>query len=206
MIARFFMLLALSAFAASAAADGYIGTEEGVLVVATLLVSIANLLGIILFVSGVYSIYKHGENPNQYPRGKSIATILAGTLLISAASAYAWTVNTGSTVEWASDKSMLAVGQHLDDSLEIDDESLLGRYVPKSTRTALFGFIYLIGLIGFLRGLYLLKDVGQVDNGSKGGFAQAFWHIAGGSMTMNILKVGCFLSWLLGISMLCSGV
>lgn len=196
-------LLLLSA--TNAYADGgFLGTVDGVGIVSKFLVQAFNVVGIALFFNGLYGVYKRTEDPNRYTIGFCVANCLAGALLLISATAYSWTVNSATSVDWANDSSMLAVGSKLNDDFQSAQSGFLGAYLPEQSFKTLMGFVYLVGLVGYLRGLYLLKNIGQMDNGQSGGFYKALWHILGGVAVMNILKVGCFVSWLLGISMLCA--
>jgi hypothetical protein len=184
--------------------DGFLGSVEGVGLISKFLVQIFNLVGMAIFFNGLYGFYKRTEDPNRYTLAFCVANCVAGSLLLISATAYSWTVNSMSTTEWATDSSMLSVGSKINDDFNAAQGGFLGSYLPEQSIKTLMGFVYIAGLVGYLRGLYLLKNIGQMDNGQSGGFYKALWHILGGAATMNILKVGCFISWLLGISMLCS--
>jgi hypothetical protein len=49
-----------------------------------------------------------------------------------------------------------------------------------------------------------MKNMGDMGAGQDNATGKALTHIFGGAAVMNILSVGCFLSWLLGISILCA--
>lgn len=185
--------------------DGYLSTTQGVTTVAEWLVGIFNLIGITLSFLGLYGFYKHSSDPRTYSISYCLGNIIAGALLLISSTTYMWTVNSAAPVSWATDSSMLAVGSKINDDINQAKQGFLGKYLPEGSVKTLMGFVYLVGLISYLRGIYLLKNTGSVDNSQSGGFYKALWHIVGGAATMNILQVGCFLSWLLGISMICSG-
>lgn len=198
-------LLVLVAFPdiAFASDPGVLGTSDGLDSIVALLVQGALVIGMTLVVHGLISVYKRAESPQQYPIGYCVANIVSGTLMIIANQAYRWTVNTGAGVNWASDSSMLSAGGRLRDDVAATSGSLLSEYLPPEAMATLMGFIYIAGLIGFLKGLYLLKNVGKMDNQQEGGFAKAFWHMVGGAACMNIVKVGCFIGYFLGFTSLC---
>ncbi|WP_137297115.1 hypothetical protein [Psychromonas sp. SP041] len=197
-------LLFFSSFAL--ADDAYLSSSSGVTVIAEFLVSGGTMIGLVFFVSGIYGLYARAENPSQYPLGVCVSSIVSGTFLIIPSQVYAWTVNSfSSDSDWATNSTMLSVSTKLSDDLSDISGTFLGEYISDDTFTTLMGMIYLVGLFGFLRGIYLIKEAGQLSNQQQGSsFAPAFWHIVGGCAVMNILQFGCFLSWLSGISYLCA--
>lgn len=203
---NYFIFAVLMLMPGMALADtGFIGTSFGVETISKIIVNLGEMLGLGLFVLGLYGFYARGDNPNQYPASYCVTTVLSGAFLVMSSTAYMWTVNSVSEVNWATDNSMLAIGSKLATDAGAIQSSFLGKYLTETSFSTLMGFIYLIGLVGFIRGLYLFKDSGKLDNAQEGGFAKAFWHVAGGAALMNIVQVSCFISWLLGIPMICMG-
>lgn len=186
--------------------DAYLSTSSGVTTVAEFLVNGATAVGVILFFIGLYGFHGRGQNPNQYTVGFCFSNLIAGTFLLISSQIYAWSVNSMSRTDWATNSSMLSVSDKLSDDISSISGTFLGEYLSDDTFSTLMGLIYLVGLIGFLRGLYLIKEAGQISGGpgQSGGMAPAFWHIVGGCAVMNILQFGCFISWLFGIPYLCA--
>ena len=198
------LLIALiGIFPGTASAEGFLGTSEGIGIIAQFISNVGTAVGLVLFFHGLYSFYSRGENPQRFPVSYCLSTLLAGTFLLISSTVYAWSVNSVSPVAWATDSSMLAIGSNVNEDATAIQNSFLGRYIPQQSFTTLMGFIYIAGLIGFIRGLYLFKNVGQMDNQQEGGFSKASWHVAGGCALMNIILVSCFIGWLSGIPYLC---
>lgn len=65
---------------------------------------------------------------------------------------------------------------------------------------ALIGVIMLIGIIYFIRGLYLLSRIGADQNVTQ---SKVFAHIFGGAACFNILSVSCGFASFFNISALC---
>jgi hypothetical protein len=105
---------------------------------------------------------------------------------------------------WGTDSSLLAIDRQMADEVANVGSSYLGNMMPESTAMLLLGFVYIVGLIAFVRGIWLLKNVGSMDQNS-GGTAKALTHLLGGFVTMNIMEFSCLVGTTLGISMLCAG-
>lgn len=193
----------LMVFSSFAMADSGLGSSGNVQILSTLIISIFTLLGLYLTVIGLYGIYLSGENPQNFPIRQGLMQFFAGCILLAAPAFYAMTVNSVSPNAWATDNTMLSVNSKIHDDVSKAKNSFLTKYLPEASISVLFGFIYLVGLLFFLLGLYLLKDSGDLEGKRDGGFSRAFWHMAGGAAVMNIVQVGCFLAYLLGISFLC---
>ena len=189
------------------AADGaYLGTSSGVTTVAQFLVNGATAIGVVLFLYGLYGFHGRGQNPNQYTVAFCFSNLIAGTFLLISSQIYAWTVNSFShDSDWATNSTMLSVSGKLSDDAAAISGTFLGKYISTDTFNTLMGLIYLVGLISFLKGIYLIKEAGQLSGGQgQGGMAPAFWHMVGGCAVMNILQFGCFISWLFGVPYLCA--
>lgn len=163
-----------------------------------------NLVGMALVFAGLYGFYQWSQDPRTFTPQNCAAKLIAGSLLLISSVTYTWTMNTASDNEWESNSSMLAVGSHINEDIETAKQGFLGKYLPENSVRTLMGFVYLIGLFGYLRGVYLLKDIGSSDSNRSGGFWKAMWHMIGGAATMNILDVGCWLSDLFGIALICA--
>ncbi|MBP4081433.1 hypothetical protein [Aeromonas sp. MrichA-1] len=174
--------------------------------VAELFVSIGYLVGLILFVLGLYGFKKNSESPQQYPMSYCIANLTTGTLLLLSGYFYGVVRNTAVNDGWSYDNSSaLALDKTaLANSGNITN-SFLGQYLPVHTVELLIGFIYLVGLLAFLKGIYMLKSVGSASNNGSDGIGKALTHICGGVVSMNILSFSCLVSSIIGVSMICLG-
>lgn len=204
----FFSLLILSnpALAESHFGAGGLGTSDGVNSIASLIVNAGYTIGLALFINGLISIYKRGEQPQQYPIGFCVSNIISGTLLLISSTAYSWTVNSATGGTLVDNGALLSIGDKVKESgMSGSSGGFLSDFIPPEAMATLMGFIFLAGLVSFIRGLYLVKDVGKMDNQQSGGFYKALWHMIGGAACMNIVQVSCFISSLLGIGILCIG-
>lgn len=200
-----FSLLVMLLVSPSAWADASLMRSEFAPLV-ELIVGIGYLMGILLIVSGLLYFKKNSENPQQFPIQTATWTLISGVLLLSSAWLYSTIQQTviPSSGEWSTDASVLAIDRQLADEMGNVGNSYLGTMLPESTAVLLLGFVYIVGLIAFTRGIYLLKNVGSMDQNS-GGTAKALTHIGGGFVTMNIMDFSCLIGNTLGISMLCGG-
>jgi hypothetical protein len=64
--------------------------------------------------------------------------------------------------------------------------------------------VFVFGLIGFLRGIYMLKDLGLGGHGQKeASVGKALTHIIGGALAMNITEFSCVIAYTIGHNMIC---
>jgi len=189
----------------SYAEGSYISTTDGIETISKIIVLAGEVLGLSITLISLYGFYAHNNNPNQHPTGANVTGLIAGAFLTVSSAAYSWTVNSvASSANWVSDSSMLAVGSHINDSYDDMKDTFLGQYLTEDSFGTLMGFLFIIGLISFIRGLYLFKDSGKIDNSNESGIYKSIWHVIGGVSLMNITQVICFASWLLGIPLICA--
>lgn len=171
-----------------------------------LVVSIGYLIGLVLFITGLYGFKKHSENPQQFTIAYCVMNMATGILLLL--SGYFYSSLKSSTIDqgWSFDgESALSIDNAALADVGSMSNSLLGQYLPEQTIAMLIGFVYLVGLIAFIKGIYMLKNVGSVNSGHEGGIGKALTHMAGGLVSMNIVQFSCIMGNATGISMLCIG-
>ncbi|MND11560.1 hypothetical protein D3C87_351680 [compost metagenome] len=194
--------LLLALFSGAASADGI--AAETINPIASLIVSIGYLVGLTLFVHGLYGIKKNSESPQQYPFGKCVAEMVSGVLLLLSGYFYGVVRNSAVNDGWSYDNSNALALDHTALSNMGDlSQSFLGQYLPVQTIEMLIGFVYLFGLMSFLKGIYMLKSIGAVNN--QDGIGKVATHICGGIVCMNIASFSCLVSSFIGVSMLCLG-
>ena len=162
-------------------------------------------MGLCTFVLGLYGFKKHSEAPQQYTIAYCVANLGTGTLLLL--SGYFYGVVIGTAVDTGFDydnSSALALDQTALGSGADLANSFLGKYLPVHTVEMLIGFVYLVGLLAFLKGIYMLKNAGSTGNHNDG-ISKALIHIVGGVVSMNISAFSCIISSIFGVSMLCLG-
>lgn len=161
------------------------------------------LAALYLVFNGIYSFKLGSNNPQEYPARSNIAKMTSGFMLLSAAYIYStlMVTVTGSDISGAG--SVLSAHANLTDSLTNYEGSNLGKFIPESTRRTLIGVIYLYGLFSFLKGIYLLGQIGAPQKGGDSPGKKAVTHMGGGIICMNIVDFSCFIGSLLGISVLC---
>lgn len=189
-----FALLVL--FAPNAfAADVY----GNVTAIGTLFISIGYMVGLYLFIGGLYGFYasaKYGNDPSR-SFTSAFYQLMAGTLLLLPTTIYA--ISKGSIEPtWSMTNDNLALSSTALDG--INKVGFLG-YLPDQTVKTLFAMIWLIGLYGFLKGIYLIKFAGEQSNGQQeySPMKKIFMHMIGGVVLMNIKDashlVGSFFGW-----------
>lgn len=171
--------------------------------ISELVISIAYLIGFILIFAGIHGVKKHGQNPQHYTANYCIANFLTGSALLSIGFIYG--VVKVSTIDpsWTETANPLALSSHTAIAIGSVSQSFLGEYLPEKTIGMIVGFIYLVGLVSFIKGVFLLKNVGSVNNGQEGGIGKALTHMFGGVISMNIVDFGCIIGDTIGLPMMC---
>lgn len=161
---------------------------------ASMLLSVATLLGLVLFGAGIYRVYKHPQNPQQYTVASVIQYLVAGTLLLSIVTAYGVVTRTAIDSSWEGDqRSIIAIDQHAISEMDrAEQDSVLGSLMPRGMGAAVIGFVYVVGFISFVRGVYLIKEMGQRP-GESAGVAKILTHIIGGVVAMNLTRSACLI-------------
>ncbi len=157
--------------------------------------SLSTVVGIALAGIGIYMFYGRHKNPAQYPISRCIFTVLSGTLLITFSEAYS--VLKASTIDPAGfaggARNILAVDQNALNNLnQAGGAGILGRMMPANMALMVVGWCYIIGLGAFLRGLYLIKEIGNPQ--SQHGAGKTITHLLGGVFLMNLTESACILA------------
>lgn len=167
-------------------------------------------IGFFLFGTGIYGFYVWSKSSgNQKTIGSCVRYLLIGTALISIGWVYSllkgsFIGDNTDGVSWESGQMHIA----LDPAVAAAGNALastgFGKFIPENTITSILAFIFLVGLIFFISGVYSLKDAGEGRQG-EGILSKPLFRIAGGMICMNITWFGCFVGAVLGISFICAG-
>jgi intracellular multiplication protein IcmC len=163
----------------------------------------AYLIGAVLSVAGLYKLKMHGEDPLRTPLGTAIGYVMVGTIILSGPmiigvvkdTIYPTTSSSSGYIQIVPTMQSVSSGTF----------QALGGIIRPEMGQAIIGFMVLVGLISFFRGLYLLKEVGREDQmgGTRAGLGKALTHIIGGAMAINIVETSCLLGKTIGFSALC---
>ena len=188
-----------SVFVLFASSDA-LGQDQGhILAQLTAVMSFVEILafvsGLFLFGFGVYGVYKASASPNQNSYSSSFKYVLSGTLLLSIITTYGIIVRTTVNEQWnESARSVLALNERaLENFSGTSTNTVLGAMMPASLGVVMLGIIYLIGFISFIRGLYLIKDIGG-NSQNAAGLGKVLTHIIGGVVCMNLTRTSCLLA------------
>ena len=160
--------------------------------IVSLISNIASLMGIILFISGVYMFRQNSVNSQAFPIRRAIMYVLTGAFLLSLDTFYGTVIHTAAPDATAN--SVLAVNKHI--GLTGSNEAGSGGVWGLLSDTMTFKvvtFLYVIGFISFVRGLYMMKNVGEGQPG-KGFLGGAITHIVYGAALMNLNDLMNFIS------------
>jgi len=194
------LLLLLLPVAAMAQVDQIAETNA----LASLTVSIGYMLGIGLFVFGLYSIYEDTNEGKHSPIKKGLWFIIAGTLMMGAQQFYNSTVTTIDSDLEGSSRDMLDISGHTASFADSAPSNTFSRFIPSGSGQTILRYVFVFGLIGFLRGIYMLKDLGLGGHGQKeASVGKALTHIIGGALAMNITEFSCVIAYTIGHNMIC---
>lgn len=172
---------------------------------------VAGVIGVFLIAGGLFSLYNWAKTNGQ---GKSptsaVLSMFIGTLLASigwfyqvmkasfvGASSQGVSITSGGQYNLALDQAALQAAQSI-------SSNSFGKFIPESTLKAVLAFVFLVGFIAFISGVFSLKDVGD-NRGSQHPILSPTVKIIGGVICMNITWFSCLVSGTLGIAALCSG-
>jgi hypothetical protein len=175
-------------------------SQVNVLVITVRLVGF--LMGIVLFISGLLRIRKNAENPNNYSISSCIWMLISGSLLISLGTFYNVISSSMGASLIGDTKSILAVNAHISLASGTQSASGFAKFVPTETGQTILAFIYFIGIVSFVKGIFLLKDLGS-PQGQQAGLSKPITHIMGGVVAMNILKFSCMVGVFIGSDIIC---
>lgn len=172
-------------------------------------VNLFRLIGFILFGVSWYTLKKNAENPNQYPLSRVVWGMISGVLLQIGGVLYSAFYNSFMGESKALDNSFLALDINAINQLTGvagGANSLLGKMVPTETMSMILGALYFIGVISFLKGIYLVKDVGQENQmgEGKGAGGRAVVHMVAGFIAMHATYFGCALEASFGFGLMCT--
>ena len=172
---------------------------------------VAGVIGVFLIAGGLFSLYSWAKTNGQ---GKSpsaaVLSMFIGTILASVGWFYQVLKNSfvGSSSEGVSITSggqyNLAIDQAALQAAQSINSNSFGKFIPENTLKAVIAFVFLVGFIAFISGVFSLKDVGD-NRGSQHPILSPMVKIIGGVICMNITWFSCLVSGTLGIAALCSG-
>lgn len=196
---------------ASAGASGGVDVAANISVLFELAGIIAGVIGVFLIAGGMYSLYSWAKSNGQAKSpGSAVMSMLIGTILASVG--WFYQVMKGSFV--GSDSEGVSITDSGQYNIALDQAALqaaqsisqnsFGKFIPESTLKAVLAFVFFIGFVAFISGVFSLKDVGD-NRGSQHPILSPMVKIVGGVICMNITWFSCLISGTLGIAALCSG-
>lgn len=170
-----------------------------------LAISFAWLMGVTIFGFGLFSFYKHNENPQQYTIAGGVARLAAGLGLIAVGTTYSLMRKTMLGVaDWGADREILAVDSNSSSMMDGGARAGFMTFIPAGTEQAILAFVFFVGLVAFIKGIYHIKNI--PDAGSReGSVMKPMLHIIGGIVCMNIDRFTCIIANTTGFSGLAIG-
>lgn len=184
------------------------------------------VVGIAIVALGIFGFYKQTEFPQNYPFARNVFYIFTGTMLISSSyifQAFDQTmlpspdgvdvVKSFSESGWneralyMDEQAVLDVIKNGIEAATVNSGGSIGtQLIPPRTAALIVGFMYLIGVISFVRGIYMLKDAGDMTNQQQGQspIGKAIVHMVSGVIAVNINQFGCIVGATFGTTLFCA--
>lgn len=184
------------------------------------------VIGIAIVALGIFGFYKQTEYPQNYPLARNIFYIFAGTMLISSSYIFQAFDQTMLPTQDGVDvvKSFSAGGGWNERALYMNEEAVLSvvqnginttalgqggvssQLIPPRTSALVVGFLYMIGVLSFVKGIYMLKDAGDMGNSQQGQspIGKSIVHMVAGVIAVNINQFGCIVGATFGTTLFCA--
>ncbi len=169
-------------------------------------INAGRLIGLIIFGLSWWGISKSANNPNQFPLSRCLWGMVTGIALLMAGVFYSAYDNTIQNNGRSLDNTFLAMDVDALRSLAGTSGTSvtpLGIIIPPDTMVLILGALYVIGVIAFIKGLYSFKDSAEHNPNGSGAVSKGLVYSISGYFAMNITFVGCAISELIGMSILC---
>lgn len=201
----------LSLFAAPSIAmaesAGGVDIAKNMTVLGDVALYVAFAAGVFVFANGLYKLYDNSKGRSDVKVGQGILEMLVGSLLVSIGWFYgviksSFLAGSKHGVEVAQGQMALAL-----DSAAAGASSAVGRaegyadIIPMHTINGVLAFIFLVGLLNMISGVFALKDIN--NSRSEHPVMKPIIKILAGAICMNILWFACLLDALLGIPGIC---
>jgi hypothetical protein len=170
--------------------------------------SVASFLGVMLFANGLMAVYQSQTGRGNKTIGQALISMFVGTFMLSVGWVYglmkASFVGANSTGINYEGRGSLALDAAAISAGNAAASTGYGKFMPAQTLQSIFAFVFLVGLIAFIHGVYLLRNVGA-EGGNSDMKRASFYRILGGLMCMNITWFSCLVGGILGIDSMCFG-
>jgi len=170
----------------------------------SLVVAVGYMLGTFCALIGLWGFKKRPENPQQYTIGYCVGNFFTGCALL--ASSFIYSAMSGTLgIAWDGSRNGLSLSSHDAESAAANmPNNFLTKSLTDDTKKLIIGFVFLVGAVAFIRGIYLCKDFGERRNNGGSGTAMALFHMIGGIICMNILLFSCIFAKTFNIPHICS--
>mgnify|MGYP001212239932 CR=1 FL=1 len=177
------------------------------------IIQAAAVTGYALTGLGIYGFYRGTEFPQNHPMAKNIFMVLSGSMLIIAGSIYQGFDNTLFNQSESLDAGALYLDVNAAKSIVENGINaaiptrggLSSQLIPAETAALIIGFMYMIGVIAFVKGIFMLKDAGEfVSPQGDNKVSSAIVFMVSGVIAININDVGCMVGNTFGTTIFCA--
>ncbi len=187
--------------------SGGVNVAQNLNVLGDVALWVAFLSGVLVFANGLYKIYDNSKGRTDVKIGQAILEMVVGSMLVS----IPWVYGVIKTSFMDGSKNGVAVAQGqmvlaLDTaaasaSSAIGSGQLYSSVVPVDSINAVLAFIFLVGLLAMISGVFALKNIN--NSRSEHPLMAPIIKIFAGALCMNILWFGCLLKASFGIPGIC---
>lgn len=174
----------------------------------SVVLGLASFLGVLLFANGLIAVYQSQTGRSNKTIGQAMISMFVGTFMLSVGWVYglmrASFVGSSATGVSYEGRGVLALDAAAISAGSAAARTGFGEFMPAETLQAVFAFVFLVGLMAFVHGIYLLRNIGA-DGGSPDMKRACIYRIFGGLVCMNITWFSCLVGGILGIEAMCFG-
>ena len=168
--------------------------------------AVSTVIGVSITSIGIYGLRKAAEN-NQFTYTQALAGMGAGILMLSAWPLFQ-IIQTTLLPDTAYGECVRSMTTHPFAVPDLQGPNMgssgFAQYLPTNAGEILWNFLYLIGIVAYFRGFFLLRRAGEPSQaGQPTAMTTGLTHIFGGFLLINIGDVGCLIADALEFQMLC---
>lgn len=168
------------------------------------------LVGMTVAGLGVYGFYRQTLYPQNYTTAGNFAKVLTGSALVISGSIFQGFENTffDTTTDLSSGSLHLnvdALSALVENGVRTGSSSISSQLIPPRSSALIVGFMYMIGVLAFLKGIFVLKDAGEIGNQQNPSPVKtSLVYMVSGVIAVNINDFGCLFGSTFGTTLFCA--
>lgn len=168
------------------------------------------LLGVVLVIYAMFQFKQSAVEPNRYTVKGAALTFFSGVMLFS----FDLMMNIVQETIYGNEFNAATEGAYLNSTTvaTVASNSVAGSngntivgsgLMDESGAKIFIGFAMVVGIIYFIKGLYMLHQLGGQAQQGNASISKALTHIFGGALAFNVSETACVIGSTVGFSALC---